>query len=229
VPNHLAKGILMAGKRKPSMAAMALAVLVSSSTLIVGAGGAEGTATHLTSAAAAARQGGGTVVRHVTPLNASGHLRPPYTVNATARGSCWTASFVNGRAYRCFQRSTIMDPCWKEHGRRSVVCLLRPWVKEVTRLRLTRRLPATAGERRALWGLRLGSGIRVNCLISTGAGGWIGNRHISYYCRQGWVLLNKPNRQHAVWTISTAKRVRGRYELRGRKSLIMAWVPIVRS
>lgn len=207
----------------------ALAVLTSGVTPIFNASATGLPPVNAEHARVKAMHASATAVRRVTPLDNSGHLRSPYTVKATARGYCWTSSFMHGRAYRCFQGNNIMDPCWKEHGRKSVVCLLRPWASNVTRLRLTRKLPDTTNSAGALWGLRLGSGIRVNCLASTGAGGSIGNRHISYYCKHGWVLLDKPNRQTAVWSIATAKRVGDHYKLRGRKSLLTAWVPIVRS
>jgi hypothetical protein len=209
-----------------STVGMGLAVLVMGVTPIVAASAAVSSARPALASTPVARTAA-TVVRRVTPLDRHGHLRSTYKVAATARGYCWTASFVNGRAYRCLQRNHILDPCWKERGRRSVVCLLLPWSAKVTRLRLTRRLPDAGNYGGAIWGLRLGSGINVNCLVSTGAGGWIGNRHISYYCRRGWVLLNEPNRRHAVWTIGTAKRAGRHYELRGRKSLLTAWVPVV--
>ena len=85
-----------------------------------------------------------TSVRHVTPLTRAGHLRARYTVAATHRGHCWTTSLENGRLYRCLSGNFVLDPCWKESGRHSVVCLPVPWSRSVTRLRLTRRLAATA-------------------------------------------------------------------------------------
>ena len=168
-----------------------------------------------------------TQVRRVSPLDATGHLRSRYNVVASGRGYCWTTSFVHGRAYRCFKGTFIYDPCWKETGRRSVVCLPRPWSSDVTRVRLTRRLPPTTRAGGTVWGLRLGGGIGVNCLVSMGASGSVGNRGISYLCRRGWVLLDVPDRRNAVWTIATAKRVGHHYELRGRKPLVTAWKPVV--
>lgn len=168
-----------------------------------------------------------TTVHQVTPLDANGHLRSRYTVTTSARGYCWTSSFMHGRSYRCLKGNSIMDPCWKEAGRNSVVCLLRPWSTNVTRLRLTKRLPAKEDSAGVIWGLRLGGGVGVRCQVASGAGGWIGNRHISYYCGQGWVLVGNPDRRQAVWAISTAKRVGDHYDLRGRKPLTDAWRPIV--
>jgi hypothetical protein len=165
-----------------------------------------------------------TTVKLVSPVNARGHLRARYTVRATGRGHCWTASFMNGRLYRCFKADYILDPCWKENGRNSVVCLGLPWSTSVTRLRLTRRLPAKDSHGPGIWGLRLGGGVGVNCLVSTGAGGTVGKHPISYFCRRGWVLLgNGPNRSRSRWTMLTATSVGNHYELRGRKPLTTAW------
>lgn len=85
-----------------------------------------------------------TRVRRVSPLNPAGKLRRRYGVPSTARGYCWTTSSLSGRLYRCFKRNLIQDPCWKQRGRRSVICLRRLWSRRVNRLRLTRRLPDNA-------------------------------------------------------------------------------------
>ena len=164
-----------------------------------------------------------TTVKRISPLNGQGHLKARYAVVSSSRGYCWTTSFMNGRLYRCFRGNTIMDPCWKETGRHSVVCLLEPWSTNVHRLRLTRRLPATDTSAARLWGLRLGGGVGVNCLMSTGATGVVGKHPISYLCRRGWVLLGSPDRSRPLWTMLTAKQVGTHYDLRGRKPLPTAW------
>jgi hypothetical protein len=167
-----------------------------------------------------------TTVRRVRLLDAHGHLRARYVVVATRRGHCWTTSFVNGHLYRCFQGNLVRDPCWKESGRRSVVCPVRPWSSRVTRLRLTKGLPDTAAAGPRLWALRLG-GVGVSCVVSMGAGGLVGNHPISYLCQRGWVLLGAgPNRTRALWTMLSARWVKDHYELRGRKSLPTAWKPV---
>ena len=168
-----------------------------------------------------------TAVHQVTPLDSHGHVRAPYSVVAVHPGYCWTYSFENGYLYRCFQSNYIHDPCWKESGRYSVVCLVLPWSHHLVRLNLTRHLPGRGKPSSALWGLRLGDGLGLPCLVSTGAGGWIGHHHISYYCRNGWVLVDTPDRRPAAWTILTAKKVGDHYQLRGRKTLTDAWRPIV--
>lgn len=164
-----------------------------------------------------------TVVRRVSPLNAKGHLRARYTVTSTHRGYCWTTSEVNGHLYRCFMGNYVMDPCWKESGRHSVVCLTEPWSKKVIRLKLTKHLPAKDSYGPGIWGLRIG-GVGVNCVVAMGATGTVGTHFISYFCQRGWVLLgNHPDRSRPRWTMLTARRVGHHYELRGRKPLRVAW------
>jgi hypothetical protein len=149
-------------------------------------------------------------------------------VGASARGYCWTTSFENDALFRCFRGNLIEDPCWKEAGRRSVVCLAVPWASTVTRLRLTRRLPTPGSPSPRLWGLRLGS-VGVDCLASQGASGAVGKLGISYVCKRGWALLgNGPDRREPLWTMPTARRVAGEYRPRGRRSLTVAWRAVLR-
>jgi hypothetical protein len=168
-----------------------------------------------------------TTVRRVTLLTRSGHLRKRYTVTSSGRGHCWTTSMVNGRLYRCFRGNDIHDPCWKEQGRRSVVCLAAPWRTHVARIRLTRRLPRTDSYGPALWGLRVGDRIGVRCTQTQGASGSVGGKRISFYCQRGWVLLGGPDRSAPLWTIATARWVGGHYERRGRHHLPVAWRAVV--
>jgi hypothetical protein len=165
-----------------------------------------------------------TVVRHVSPLDATGQLKPSYTVGNERNGHCFTTSFENGRLFRCIGGNFIHDPCWKEAGVHSVVCLGTPQSHRVVRLDLTRRLPDTDNFGPRLWGLRLANGIGVNCQASQGATGTVHGKPLSYFCRHGWALLgNHPNRSQPVWTMDTAKRVHGTYHERGRKNLSVAW------
>jgi hypothetical protein len=188
--------------------------------------GRSGTGRHPGAQPAQARA---TTVERVSPLNADGNLRARYTVTSTRRGHCWTTSLVNGRLYRCLAGNNILDPCWKQPGRDAVVCLVRPWSTEVTRLRLTKRLPATDRFGPRIWGLRLGGGIGVNCLLSMGAAGTVGKHPISYLCRRGWVLLGEhPDRSRPLWTMLTARQVHGHYVARGRKPLPIAWKAVLR-
>lgn len=180
-------------------------------------------------AAVAATPSPVTKVRRVSPLDGRGVLRPPFSVGASSRGYCWTTSFENGALFRCFRGNLIEDPCWKEAGRRSVVCLAVPWTTTVTRLRLTRRLPPAGSALPRLWALRLGGDVGVNCLASQGASGAVGKLGISYFCKRGWVLLgNGPDRSQPLWTMPTARRVAGEYRLRGAKPIPVAWKAVLR-
>jgi hypothetical protein len=165
-----------------------------------------------------------TVVHRVSPLDASGHLKSSYNLGNVRHGHCFTSSFENGRLFRCLGGNFIHDPCWKESGRHSVVCLGAPWSHRVVRLNLTKPLPDTDSFGPRLWGLRLANGIGVKCQASQGATGTVGGKPISYFCGQGWALLgNHPDRSQPVWTMETAKRVNGTYHARGRKNLSDGW------
>lgn len=196
-----------------------LAVMLTSMAVLTASGAAQ-------AEAVSAFTSTSTHVRQVSPLDAAGHLRGSYTVRTNAKGYCWTTSFLNGRLFRCFQRNMIRDPCWKESGRASVVCLGAPWTRSVTRLRLTRGLPDTETYGPGIWGLKRLDGVGGRCRASAGAGEWVGNRHISYYCHDGWVLVGDIDESRALWTIAVAQRVGGHYQLRGRKPLGTAWKPV---
>jgi len=210
-------------RRLAIVAAVLLVAVIVAASAVVAAVTASRPKVTTASPGASANLVGSTSLKRISPLNDQGHLKARYTVVASDRGYCWTSSFMNGRLYRCFRGNTIMDPCWKETGRHSVVCLVKPWSTNVDRLRLTRRLPATGTSRAPLWGLRLGGGVRVSCLLSTGAVGTVGNHPISYLCRRGWVLLGSPDRTRPVWTTLTAKGTGAHYDLRGRRPLTTAW------
>lgn len=168
-----------------------------------------------------------TTVKRITLLTPAGHLRKRFPVVATRKGRCWTSSAVNGRLYRCFRGDYIHDPCWKESGRHSVVCLEKPWGTKVLRIRLTRKLPRTDSYGPALWGLRVGDGIGVGCTLSQGAGGTVDGQGISYFCQRGWVLLEEPDRSNPLWTIGTARWATDHYEPRGDHQLTTAWKAVV--
>lgn len=208
--------------RMTAAAALVVAVIAALATPVTAtATPPSPTASDATTAAPA------TSVRRVTLLTRAGHLRSRYTVTSRHRGRCWTTSSVNGRLYRCFRGNLIEDPCWKLSGHHAVVCLSAPWRTKVTRLRLTRHLPATDSYGPAVWGLRVGDGVGVRCLRSQGASGTVGGKGISYFCQRHWALLEEPDRSTPLWTIDTARRVNGRYVPRGRHHLTVAWRAVV--
>ncbi|MGH3412053.1 MAG: hypothetical protein ACRDPH_03100 [Marmoricola sp.] len=164
-----------------------------------------------------------TRVVRISPLRNDGGLRTGYTVTATHAGHCWTPSLVNGKLYRCFNADLILDPCWKQPGHDSVVCLPQPWSTKLTRLRLTKPLPARTDFPARYWALRVGGSAQVSCTASMGATGLVGKRPISYTCPRGWGLLGKPDRTHGRWTIAIARRNGHDYRPSGRVPVITAW------
>ncbi len=171
-----------------------------------------------------------TRVARVAPVDARGRLVDGYRVDATARGHCFSSSLLDGRLYRCFRGDTILDPCWRGVARDAVLCLPAPWTHRVVRLRLTSALPQRDPFPGRWWALRAGDGLDVRCTAAMGATGLVGHRRISFLCDRGWVLLgNGPDRSDAAWTMTAARRVHGRYRVRGPVHLSVAWRPVTRS
>lgn len=164
-----------------------------------------------------------TQVHHVSPVNASGRLKPAYRVSSSGRGYCWTTSFLSPELYRCFRGNFIMDPCWARTGNAAVVCLQSPWSHHVTRLRLTKRLPQTSAGPSGLWGLTLRSGLQ--CEVPGGTHDLWHGHDVNYLCQRHWVLLDSPDRSQPVWSILTARYRHGHYHGRGVRPLSDAWRP----
>jgi hypothetical protein len=149
-----------------------------------------------------------TQLRLYSPF-AAGHLAAGVRVAREGRGYCWTGSGADARAdaWRCFRGNYIHDPCFSDDagGAKYVVCpLYRPGSK-VLRLRLTKPLPVSMGNRRtdptrhAPWAVRLASGLWCESL--TGATGEIAGMPVSYGCDHGSYLLGSPDRRKPDWTI----------------------------
>jgi hypothetical protein len=172
---------------------------------------------------AAMSRAAATRVHHVSPTDAAGRLKAGYRVTRSARGYCWTSSFVNPELYRCFLGNYIQDPCWPRAGGHAVLCLLQPWSREVTRLRLTKRLPPTSPGHGSLWGLTLGSG--QNCQESGGTHDIWRGHDVNYYCSRHWVLLDEPDRRSPAWHMATARYLHQHYHGRGVRRLSDAWRP----
>jgi hypothetical protein len=171
---------------------------------------------HTASTAASA-----TRIHHVSPITRAGRLKTTYQVTEAARGYCWTTSFLNPQLYRCLQGNLIQDPCWPKAGGGAVFCLVRPWSHRVTRLHLTKRLPATARGRVGLWGLTLASGL--NCQVPGGTHDVWQGHDVNYYCPRDWVLLDEPDRSSPAWHILTARYLHRHYHGRGVRTLSDAW------
>lgn len=172
---------------------------------------------------AAMSKAAATRVHHVSPIDSGGHLKPRYQVTQSARGYCWTSSFVNPELYRCFLGNYIQDPCWPRADGEAVLCLARPWSHEVTRLRLTRRLPPTSPGHGSLWGLTLASGQR--CQEPGGTHDIWRGHDVNYYCSQHWALLDSPDRSSPAWHMAAVRYVHHHYHWRGVRVLSDAWRP----
>jgi hypothetical protein len=164
-----------------------------------------------------------TRVHHVSPIDPAGHLKASYRVTRSGRGYCWTSSFVSPQLYRCFLGNYIQDPCWPTAGGDAVLCLLRPWSHQVTRLRLTKRLPPTSSGAGRLWGLTLASGL--NCQAPDGTHDIWRGHDVNYYCSRHWALLDQPDRSSPAWRMGTVRYLRQHYHWRGVRVLSDAWRP----
>jgi hypothetical protein len=162
-----------------------------------------------------------TRTHHIAPVDSSGQLKPAYRIIRSARGYCWTTSFLNPGLYRCFLGNFILDPCWTKAGRGAVLCLERPWSHQVTRLRLTKRLPRTSAGHGGLWGLTLASGL--NCQVPGGTHDIWRGHDVNYYCPRHEVLLDQPDRSAPTWRIRTARYLHRHYHGRGLRDLSDAW------
>ena len=138
-----------------------------------------------------------------------GKLASDLRVRATVRGSCWTLSLVDDRAYswRCLHGNYIHDPCFSAtRTSRSVVCPDAPWSDRVLVLALTEQLPAwhlysrTVSAAAWPWGIVTTTG--KHCITAAGAAtGEIAGKQVTYVCAGGGVLAGFTHRQTTVWTI----------------------------
>jgi hypothetical protein len=173
--------------------------------------------------AATSKAAAATRVHHVSPIDSAGHLKASYRVTQSGRGYCWTSSFVNPELYRCFLGNYIQDPCWPRAGGAAVLCLARPWSHEVTRLRLTKRLPLPSPGHGSLWGLTLASGQR--CQEPGGTHDIWRGHDVNYYCSQHWALLDQPDRSSPAWHMAAVRYLHQHYHWRGVRLLSDAWRP----
>jgi hypothetical protein len=142
-----------------------------------------------------------------SPWSAS-TLRDGFTITQKASGSCWTHSLVSGRgdAWRCFEGSDILDPCFAGAPQALIVaCAQSPFSHRLVLLSLKKPLSDSqnATTRRLEpkgepWGLRLTNG--DTCVFATGATDVVAGERMNYACaRDGWII-GAPDRSTAVWT-----------------------------
>jgi hypothetical protein len=179
----------------------------------------------LPGASAAGQSPPATQIVKVSPTTPTGELQSGYTVAATKLSAhCEPGSDVLAGVYRCFQGNGVYDPCWASPQAPSpgVLCLLAPWETKVTELNLTAALEPSEPGPLLVWGIQLANGHR--CLALQGTHDFFKGRVVNYACgSSGVVLLGRPNRTHASWTIRTARRRHGRYTTGGAGRIAKVW------
>jgi hypothetical protein len=171
-----------------------------------------------TTAVAASR----THVKHVSPLTATGGLRPGLRITDRAKATCAPGSEAVPGTYRCFgDDNLIRDPCWKT-GARSAICLLKPWARTVSRLRVRGGFDTPVGGGSSMpWGLRLRGGER--CLLLQGASSIVNGKRVNYFCSRTRFLLGRADRRHAAWRIQRARLKGGRFVAGGHARIRVAY------
>lgn len=172
-----------------------------------------------------------TVSRHVSPVDAGGHLRSGYVVrHHLSKASCQFGSEASGTAYRCFAGNYVIDPCWVAANKHYVDCLTAGWSHAVWRLHVTKGYDNEGYNRRHggrgndPWGVQTVSGARCGWL--QGATGTVGKYRINYGCGKSpkTVLIGNVNRRPATWTIRKAHDTGNyKYKRDGRVELQRAW------
>jgi hypothetical protein len=173
-----------------------------------------------------------TTVRHVSPLEHSGHLAPGYTVtHHYPDASCVSGSPTTGTAYECFSAGSpegVFDTCWVQANVAYVTCLANPWTHTAVRLHVTGGYDDRGGfpHVAAPWGVRLGRSIR--CLIDLGSVKSAGGHPITYHCTRHIVLTDQVTRTAATWRAHAYRRVahKGRgstFTPLGRQPVAVGW------
>jgi hypothetical protein len=157
----------------------------------------------------AVRSVGPTHVDAVRPVTADGSLAAGDSVHRRYGGaSCQSGSATIGHAYRCVTPSSphgVYDPCWVTSQRHVVVCLVKPWLHTVVRLRVTGGYDDSAGFERVQlpWGARIGAS---RCLVILGPVHTIHGRTRNYLCTHRMVLAGRFRHPGRVWRIHAYRR-----------------------
>lgn len=147
-----------------------------------------------------------TLIVRVRPTTTAGELTPEYRIVATRAGVCHPgSSLVTAEVYECSTGSQIYQPCWPSRQRRSVYCLLKPWLHEVSEVRvegvLSRGGPAEGGP--LPWGLELTSGTR--CETNRGAPSKYRDKVVRFSCPGDMGLLEQPVQDAGLWRIRSVR------------------------
>lgn len=163
------------------------------------------------------------------PVTSTGAVRPGLTVKATLGGAtCTAASEAVGAGYRCFADHGVYDPCWAETtnpSRPSVLCLLAPWARKVTRLLSAQPLeplpPGDPGFDAFPWGLTLADGNQ--CVLAQGAHDQFNGRVVDYTCDRRVYVLRGLDRRQALWRAQTARNTGTGYSRGPTVTITRAW------
>jgi hypothetical protein len=145
-----------------------------------------------------------TVVRTVSPLDATGSLKASYRVTRhLGHGTCQLGSFQIGSAYRCASPQAgevVLDPCWPlATATSTMVCQDKPWQAKVVELHVIDSAAGGPSSRAAAmpWGLRFGANIR--CLRDVGAVLRVDGNLLAYHCSHHRDVIGAPQTSGTTW------------------------------
>jgi hypothetical protein len=180
---------------------------------------------------AQASSAGATSVQTVSPLDATGELKPSYQVTRRLdHGTCQTGSYQVGQAYRCTtpeSAADVLDPCWPlAASPTTVVCQEKPWVHKVVELRVTGGASGGPGFHAVAlpWGMRIGANVR--CLRDVGSVFRIDGHGLLYHCTRHRDVFGPLHDSGTSWTAhvySNDARTHSGYQSRGRQHVAIAW------
>jgi hypothetical protein len=172
-----------------------------------------------------------TKVEAVSPVD-NGHLAAGYTIaHHYGNANCASGSPTTGTAYQCFtpaSRVGIYNSCWVQSDHSYVVCLLAPWQRKATRLKVTRGYGDSSGFQAVHkpWGVRLGTDVR--CLVILGPVHSIHGKPRTYLCNHKTVIAGKVEHHGARWTADVYRKVhhdgrRASYRSLGTQTAAIVW------
>jgi hypothetical protein len=174
---------------------------------------------------------GATSLRTVSPLSASGAVKPSYQVTKhLGHGTCQAGSYQVGQAFRCSTpeaSAVLLDPCWPLTASPTMmVCQAKPWQHKVVELHVTGSASGGPGFHSVSlpWGMRIGSDVR--CLRDVGAVFRINGELLLYHCTHHRDIFGPLADSAATWTAhvyrNNAPTSTG-YASVGREHVAIAW------
>jgi hypothetical protein len=168
-----------------------------------------------------------TLMQHIRPVDATGHLLPGFSIAARHRGAkCQVGSdAIGSQGYRCFAGKFIYDPCWVGAHKSFVYCLEAPWSFDVVRLHVVKydNSGLTKHGSRTPFGVELDNG--QLCALVQGSTNLAAGKPIRYRCQHTKsVLIGKIDRSHRAWRILKARPTSGGHYARdGWVNIAIAW------